>query len=404
MAKPGERPISNNADDRATRIHRGLENLGPGLWELSLRIHDNPEIGLREVQAAEWLTSYLQEQGFAMEKGICGLPTAFRASYGHGKPTIAFVAEYDALPEFGHACGHNIIAASALGAAVALRDLVDEVGGQILVIGTPGEEIYGCKVTMVEQGAFDGVDAAMMVHPATRNVVITPVLACIALDVEFFGKPAHAAATPEEGINALDAMILSFVNINALRQQTREKTRIHGIILKGGEAPNIIPAYTKATFLVRAAELDELEQLKGQVLDCFAGAAVATRARLEYKWADITYAPMLNNSVLAGLFTKHVESLNRTVQPYDPAHGFGSTDMGNVSQVVPSLHPFVEIASGDTMVHSPEFAAAAASPAGYAGMMDGAKAMALTGADLLADRRIMDKVKKDFDKSRKIPR
>jgi len=366
------------------------------LIDLSLRIHDNPELGLQEVKAAEWLTQYLENKGFEVERGICELPTAFRATYGQGSPVIAYLAEYDALPDLGHACGHNIIAAAAIGAAVAVRSAIDQLGGRVLVIGTPSEEVCGCKETMSKRGAFTDVDAAMMVHPGTRDIATAPALACSPLEVEFFGRAAHAAAYPEQGINALDALVLSLNNINALRQHVRESSRIHGIIAKGGEAPNIVPAYSKGLFLVRAKDMDYLEELREKVLNCFVAASLATGARLEYRWGDVTYAPLYPNSVLAELFTGNMATLGRSSYTSSPERGLGSTDMGNVSQVVPSIHPFVSIAPPEVLEHSPEFAAAAASEAGMQGLMDGAKALALTGVDLLTDRDLLDRVKDEF--------
>jgi amidohydrolase len=372
------------------------------LIDLSLRIHANPELSLQEVKASGWLAAYLEGKGFEVERGFCELPTAFKASYGQGKPVIAYLAEYDALPKLGHACGHNIIAAAAAGAGVATRTAVNQLGGRVLVIGTPGEELHGCKAIMVKRGGFAEVDVAMMIHPGTRDIVSPPALACSSLEVEFFGKAAHAAACPDEGVNALEALILAFNNINSLRQQVRERSRIHGIITDGGEAANIVPAYSKAIFLVRAEDEEYLGKLKERVLDCFSAASLATGARLEYRWGEVSYAPLWNNSALAQLFSQNIETLGRKTYPPDPRQGCGSTDMGNVSQVVPSLQPFVAVASPGASEHSPEFALAAASEAGHQGLLDGAKALALTGVDLLANRRALARVKEEFMKQKTI--
>ena len=244
------------------------------------------------------------------------------------------------------------------------------------------------------------MDAAMMIHPGTRDIVASPALACLSLEVEFFGRAAHAAAYPDEGINALEALILAFNNVNSLRQHVRERSRIHGIITKGGEAANIVPAYSKALFLVRGEDEQYLEELKERVLNCFIAASLATGARLEHSWGEVTYAPLRHNSVLAQLFTQNMESSGRKAYGSDDQRALGSTDMGNVSQAVPSLHPFVAIASPEVLEHSPEFAAAAASEAGHQGLMDGAKALALTGVDLLANRELLDRVKEDFVKQK----
>jgi len=365
------------------------------LTQLSLNIHDNPELGFEEEKAATWLTSYLEENGFNVERGIAGLTTAFRATYGQGSPRIALLAEYDALPKMGHGCGHNIIATSAVGAAVASKSIIDQLGGRVVVLGTPGEEVFGGKIDMVKAGAFEEIDVAMIVHPDVRNMVTIQALACSSLEVEFFGQPAHAAAQPYKGINALETMILAFTSINSLRQHIRSEARIHGIITDGGEAPNIVPAHSAAVFLIRAPDNEYLAELKDKVLNCFTGASVANGARLEYRWRDRSYAPMKNNATLAGLFKQNLESLGRHVEDFEPRFGFGSTDMGNVSQVVPSIHPTIAIASPEVFIHTPEFAAAAASETGHEGLMDAAKAVAMTVADILQPG-MLDKIKQEF--------
>ncbi len=366
------------------------------LSELSLKLHANPELAFQEVRAVTWLTQYLEENGFSIERGVCELPTAFVSRYGQGKPAIALLAEYDALPELGHACGHNIIAASAIGAAVASKPAIDQFGGSILVIGTPGEELYGGKIVMADRGAFENLDVAMIVHPGTIDTATIKALTCQTLDVEFFGRAAHAAARPEEGINALEAMLQSFTAINSLRQHIRSTARIHGIITDGGEAANIVPAHSAGNFIVRAMDNDYLDEIKEKVLDCFIGAATATGARLQYKWGDVRYSPMRNNLPLAQLFVQNMKSLGRSVALSDLEHAFGSTDMGNVSQLVPSIHPFVAIAEKEILIHSPEFASAAASERGTEGMLDAAKAIAMTVVDLVANSETLDKVKEEF--------
>jgi len=368
------------------------------LRNLSLKIHSNPELGFKEVKATAWLTQYLEKNGFSVERGVCELPTAFRGSYGKGKPAIALVAEYDALPHLGHACGHNLIAGGSVGAAVAAKAAIDRLGGSLQVIGTPAEELYGGKVIMVERGAFDSLDAAMMVHPGSHNAAVTPALACIALEVEFFGRAAHAAGHPEAGINALEAMLLSFTAINSLRQHIKDKARIHGIITDGGDAANVVPAHSAGNFLVRAEDDAYLDELKEKVLDCFVGGATATGARLEYRWGATRYAPIRNNMTLAKLFKQNMQSLGRRIPLSDPDRSFGSTDMGNVSQVVPGIHPGVAIVSPGVVNHSPEFALAACSDAGIEGMLDAAKAMAMTIVDLVASPETMTRIKREFGK------
>ncbi|MFC1957374.1 M20 family metallopeptidase [Chloroflexota bacterium] len=370
------------------------------LNELSLKIHDNPELGFQEVKAADWLSRYLEENGFSIERGICNLPTAFKASYGKGKPAIAILAEYDALPDLGHACGHNIIATCAVGAGVASKPAIDQLGGSILVIGTPAEEIYGGKAIMAKREAFNNLDIAMMVHPGTHDVATTKALACQTLDIEFIGKAAHAAANPEAGVNALEAMLQSFNAINSLRQHIKSTARIHGIITAGGEAANIVPDYSAGNFIVRAEEDTYLDELKLKVLNCFIGASTASGAQLKYKWGEVRYAPMRNNLVLARLYIQNMQSLRRKVALSDPRSSFGSTDMGNVSQMVPGIHPHIAIAEKGITIHSPQFALTAASEAGTKGMVDAAKALAMTVVDLVANPETVTKAKEEFQSSR----
>jgi amidohydrolase len=380
-------------------VTKELEAHRRQLRDLSLEIHDNPELGFKEVKASKLLTQYLEKNGFAVERGICELDTAFRASYGQGKPTIAILAEYDALPQLGHACGHNLIAGIAVGGAVAAKAAIDQCGGSVMVIGTPAEEFYGGKVLMARRGAFDDIDMAMMAHPGAHDSATTQALACITLEVEFFGKAAHAATRPETGINALEAMLLSFAAINALRQHTLDKARIHGIITDGGEAPNVVPAHSAGSFLVRAEDKAYLEELKEKVLNCFVGGAVATGARLEYHWGEVLYAPLRNNLTLAELFRQNINSLGRQM-PLAGDSRVGSTDMGNVSQLVPGIHPTIAVAPETVAIHSPEFAEVAASENGIKGMLDAAKAMAMTVADLVASPETVDKVKKEFESAK----
>ena len=376
-------------------VKQNIDSQRQQLVQLSLNIHDNPELGFKEEKASGWLTRYLEDNGFHVERGLAGLPTAFRATYGQGTPSIALLAEYDALPKIGHACGHNIIGVSAVGAGVASKHIIDQLGGSVVVLGTPGEEGLGGKIDMVRGGAFREVDAAMIVHPNTRNMPTEEALAASTLEVEFFGRPAHAAGQPHKGINALDAIILAFTSINSLRQHIRGDARIHGIITDGGEAPNIVPAHSAAVFLVRALDEGYLAELKEMVLNCFTGASLATRARLEYRWRDRTYAPMNSNMTLVELFKQNLESLGRQVEACDSRFGLGSTDMGNVSQVVPSIHPTIAIAPREVLLHTPEFAAATVSEAGRQGLIDAAEAMAMTVADVLQPG-MLDKIKQEF--------
>ena len=381
------------------KLKAELEIRRSELVRLSSDIHDNPELGFQEVKAVSWLSNYLENNGFCVEKGVAGLATAFQATYGEGKPKIAVLAEYDALPGIGHGCGHNIIAASAVGAGVASKIVVDNLGGSIIVLGTPGEETFGGKIDMIKAGIFDDVDVAMMVHPSVLNMAIYRTLACLPLEVEFFGKAVHAAIHPAEGVNALEAIILAFNSINSLRQHIKEQARIHGIITNGGEAPNVVPAYSAAKFIIRAPDYAYLEELQGKVLNCFKGASLASGARLKYRWGEKVYAPIKNNVAMARIFSDNLESLGRKLDIFDSQSPFGSSDIGNVSEVVPSMHPMVAIASPPVSLHSTEFASAAASEAGYQGLLDAAKAMAMTVVDIIGRPGVLEKIKQEFRSS-----
>lgn len=388
-----------NIQELKSKITAYIDENSRELCDLSRNIHDNPELGFEEVQASGWLADFLEKRGFELERGIFGMKTAFRASYGKGGPAVAFLAEYDALPKLGHACGHNIIAASSTGAGAAAKQAVDQYGGRIVVLGTPAEELYGGKIPMAEQGAFSGLDAAMMVHPGGHDSVVTEALACQGLSIEFFGKASHAAGRPEAGINALEAMILSFNSINSLRQHIKSKARVHGIITDGGQVPNVVPSHSAGIFLVRAEDEAYLEELKKKVLNCFMGAAAATGARLEYKWDGLCYLPMLNNLTIGKLFARNMRAIGHRMKMVDADKSFGSTDFGNVSQLLPGIHASVQITSGRGVVtHSPQFAEAAVSEKGLKAMLDAAKALAMTAADLLAEPAILTRAKNEFNK------
>jgi len=384
-------------DDLKKRAVDEIEARRDQLIELSLRIHANPETAFREAKAAGWLTDYLEAEGFAVERGICQIGTAFRASYGNGRPRVAFLAEYDALAGIGHGCGHNIIAMASLGAAIATKAIVPEVGGTALVIGTPAEESGGGKVFMADRGAFDDLDVAMLVHPGNRDVAVTYALALVALGVQYFGKAAHAAARPEAGINALDALIIAYNSVSALRQHIRDSARIHGIITDGGQAVNVVPERAAGAFLIRAEDDAYLEELEEKVLACFRAGAEATGARLEYRWGEeARYRAMRANRALAETYRCNMEALGRQVQEAEPKRHLGSTDMGNVSALVPAIHPTVAIAPPDVSIHTAEFRDVSASEAGHRGLLDAAKAMAMTAVDVLLDAELRRRIEEEF--------
>lgn len=364
------------------------------LIDLSLKIHGNPELGWQEEKSSGWLADYLEKYDFRVERGICDLPTAFKARYGEGTPVIAFIAEYDALPDVGHGCGHNIIGTSSVGAGIATKIVADQFDSTILVIGTPAEERLGGKILMVDKGAFDGIDVALMVHPRGKyNPVGLRFLAAISLEVEFWGKSSHAAAAPWDGISALEALILAINNINALRSHTRDRTRIAGIITDGGKFPNVVPEHAAATFMIRAADDASLEELCEKVLNCFRGAALTTGTRLDYQWG-LKCAAMRNNSVLMQLWADNMRILGRQVE--DISDTGGSTDMGNVSAVMPGIHPFMAVSSEPLASHTTEFAVAAASTVGMEALIDGAKSLAMTAADVISQPGMLSRIKEEF--------
>jgi amidohydrolase len=383
-----------------TGANSGIDRMKDELIGLSLRIHETPEIAFEEHKSSAMLADFLAENGFEVERGICELPTAFRATFGSGTPRIAFVAEYDALPGIGHGCGHNIIGTASTAAGIVVKELLAETGGgTVQVIGTPAEEAAGGKVYMIARGAFDGLDCAMMVHPGNRDTAVAYGLACLEMDVEFHGKPAHAAARPDAGVNALDAMIAAFANIGLMRQQLRDTARVHGIITDGGQAVNVIPHHTAAKLLVRSEEDDYMDNiLKPKVLACFEGAAKATGCELQYKWGEESrYKTVRTNMALADAYKANVESLGRkTVNP-ESKRSMGSTDMGNVTQAVPGIHPAIAIAPWDVPIHTEEFREFAKSEAGHKGMLDAAKAMAMTGIDVLVDADLRKRMKDEFE-------
>jgi amidohydrolase len=367
------------------------------LRAFALDLHAHPELAFQEHRSAAALTRALREAGFDVETPVAGLDTAFvaRHRFGPGGPRIALLAEYDALPGIGHACGHNLISAAALGAARALTEALEADTGELLVIGTPAEEGGGGKIIMLEHGVFDDVDAALMFHPGARTMTVRGSLAATRITMRFHGKAAHAAAAPHLGINALDACIGTFNAINALRQHVRDETRIHGIISHGGDAANITPAYAEAKFSVRHRRFAYVQELKERVEACARGAASAVGATVEFE-EGLAYAERRVNHVLAERFGAHLEAQGERVLPPPEVGGVGSSDFGNLSQRLPALHPYVAMVPEGTSAHTPEFAAAAASEHGMRAMRLAATALAQTVAELLTSPTLLEAVKHDF--------
>ena len=365
------------------------------LVALSHRIHGTPELGFEEHNAASWLCELLSEGGLDVKSGVCDLPTAFIARAGSGPLHIAICAEYDCLPEIGHACGHNIIAAMAAGAGIAAAQFADDLGLTVSVIGTPAEEVgdNGGKVILLERGAFDGVHAAMMVHPAPVDIVEPAIIALSTFDVHYRGKEAHASAFPEMGINAADALTIAQTAIGLLRQHIRQSDRIHGIITNGGAAPNIVPAHTSARYMMRARNLGELAEVRAKVVRCFEAGALATGAQLEVRGGDKPYAEMIHDHDLAKLYQRNAEALRRTfVQIPGMQRVSGSTDMGNISLAIPSIHPLIGLNSLPAANHQPEFTAHCITPVADRAVSDGAIAMAWSLVDIASDGVLKDRL------------
>lgn len=369
-----------------TRAAALVDDRGDELERLSLAIHARPELAFEERFAAGELADYVEREGSRVSRGAGGLDTAFVAEAGSGKPVVAFCAEYDALPGVGHACGHNVMGTAAVGAFLAVRDVLAEGGGggTVRLIGCPAEERGNGKVALINAGLFAGVDAALMYHAGDHDELDPLMLALVNLEVEMLGKAAHAAAEPYGGVNALDGLLLGWSSLSALRLVIRSDSRVHGIITDGGQAPNIIPERAAARLMVRSPDNAYLEDLRRRVLACFEGAATATGCELRHSWSEVTEG-VTTNAPLAEAFAANAAALGRPMPPRRPADTHGSTDMGNVSTVVPSLHPILSITSEPAPGHSHAFAAAAARPEALATMRLGAKALANTALDVLAD-------------------
>jgi len=380
------------AVDLKQRMVERVDALAETLVEVSHDIHEHPELCFEEHHAHDLLTSVLEREGVDVTRSAFGLDTAFDATVGTEGPTIAVCLEYDALPGVGHACGHNVIAAAGLGASLAAAALADEAGGRVRILGTPAEEGGAGKVYMIDRGALDGVDAAMMIHPADHDLLSMETLAAVTIDVEYHGEAAHAAAFPHLGRNALDAAVLGYIAVGALRQHIESTDRVHGVFRKGGDKPNIVPEHVTMQWMVRSANLASLETLKPRVAACWEAGAAATGCTCSHAERGPTYADMVDNPVLLRLYAANAEVLGR--RPVDPRQAglkvVGSTDMGNVSYAVPSIHPMIQVAPAGVSIHSHEFARHARSSSGDEAVVLGAKAMAMTIADLWADRALVE--------------
>ena len=373
---------TSEVDDLKTTACNLIDKNAEVLISVSHEIHDHPEQNYEEVFASELLTRTANGLGVPVELGAFDCATGFSGDVGTG-PTVCIMSEYDALPEIGHGCGHNVIAAAGLGAAIALASIAQNSGGRVRYMGTPAEEGGGGKILMARNGALSGVDLAMMVHPADADLATIDAIALQQLLVEYSGQESHAAAAPHMGRNALDAAVLGYMAVATLRQHIMPTERVHGIFLKSGEKPNIVPSEASTEWYVRSDNVSSLAALKPRVLAALESGAHACGCSVSHEWIGAAYADMVTNNTMGTMYAHNALRLGRTVT--DPRNGghrvVGSTDMGNVSHLVPSIHPMIASAPSGTSIHTKQFAQFARSPMADIAVLDGAKAMAMTAID-----------------------
>ncbi|MDY0406947.1 M20 family metallopeptidase [Virgibacillus sp. 179-BFC.A HS] len=381
------------------QLKEAFQVIEPELWETANYLYAHPELGDQEFESSKRLINILKKHGFQMETGIADRPTAFKATFSSEKPgpTIGYLAEYDALPGIGHGCGHNLIGTMSAGAGVLLSKFLQDIGGSVVVLGTPAEETNGAKVPMSEQGIFDDIDVAMILHPNGNSYQSGKSLAMDAIQFAYTGKSAHAAAAPEKGINALDSVIQLFNGINALRQHIPSSVRIHGVISEGGKAANVVPDYAEAQFYVRAEERKVLDEVVKKVVAIAEGAGQMTGAKLAISNYELSYDNMITNRTLSDAFTANLQQVSEL--PILPAReATGSIDMGNVSHVVPAIHPYIGLNDSGLVAHTKEFADKTISKEGHEALISGALALAGTGFDVLTNKDLLEKIKAEFAK------
>ena len=387
--------ILNKLENKFSEIFEDLK-------ELNEYIYKNPELGRKEFKACEAHKNLLKKYGFEIEENYIGIPTAYLAKYSSEKKgiKIGYLAEYDALPEIGHGCGHNILGTTSIGAGILLKEYIDEFGGEVLIFGTPAEETFGAKVDMAEAGCFDNIDVAMISHPTGKNHEKSGTSQAMeALQFTFRGKTAHAAGDPYNGINALDGVIQFFNSVNALRQQTKTSARIHGIISNGGEAANIIPDLAVSNFYIREATTKEMSKLSERVKNCAKGAALATGTSLEIENYEYTFKHLVTNEKLSSIYTKNLELQGiKDIPISDPT---GSSDCGDVSHHCPTIHTYFPISKCELTGHSIEFAKATITEEAYKGMKEAIFALVMTGKDILSDPNLLKEIKDEFNQMKK---
>ncbi|AZU64426.1 M20 family metallopeptidase [Neobacillus mesonae] len=377
-----------------------LKEIEQYLRDLSDHLYENPELGDQEFESMQRFVEFLTKYHFEVETNIVNRPTAFKAEFKSGKPgpTIAFLAEYDALPRIGHGCGHNMIGTMSAGAAVILSKILKNIGGSLIVLGTPAEETNGAKVTMSDEGVFENIDVAMILHPADQSYESGTFSAMDALQFTYTGKSSHAASSPEEGINALDSVIQLFNGINALRQHVPSDVRIHGIISEGGQAANVVPDLAIAKFYIRAKERSVLNHVVEKIKSIAHGAAAMAGTALDISNYELSYDNMITNYTLSQVFTKNLKEIS--AQPILPAeHSYGSIDMGNVSKVVPAIHPFIGLNDPGLTFHTKAFADRTVTSEGHQALSDGALALAQTGYDVITNVELLERIKLEFQKN-----
>lgn len=380
-----------------------INALTPELNELSLEIYNNPELGYEEFKACKLHTGLLKKYGFNVQTNFSGVETGFKAEYKSKKPgiTVAYMAEYDALPDIGHGCGHNLLGAVSTGAGIVLKQVIDEIGGTVIVFGTPAEETSGAKVTYVENHEFDKVDIAMMAHPGNEYAKSGSSLALEPVQFEFFGKTAHAAAAPEKGINALDAAIQTFNGINALRQHIRSDSRVHGVIINGGKAANVVPDYAKCQFYVRSASKTYNAELLEKIKNCARGAALAEGCELKITKYEFSYDNMVTNETLSDVFSEKIYEV-AGIKMNEPSKSTGSIDAGQVSQVCPTIHPYFDITNDKNIVgHTREMASCTLTGYAKQQMKNTMAALVLTAAEVIQNTGLYEKIKYEFEHAEK---
>ncbi len=385
-----------NLDEAKSSICSYIDDISEELIAVSHAIHENPELGYEEHFAHEQLTKVLIDKGLDVHKSAYEIDTAFEATAGKAGPVVALLCEYDALPGIGHACGHNIIAAAGIGAGLAASTLAETFNGQLRILGTPAEEGGGGKVRMLNRGAFESVEAVLMIHPADADLPNISSLAVQQLKATYTGKAAHAAAAPEKGINALDGAVLGYMGVAALRQHIAPDERLHGIFTNGGQKANIVPETAESTWYARSSTMDRLEVLKIRLVETLNGGAKSAGCEIQIEWVNEPYAEVLDNTPILDAYMKNSELIGRVVKAPIGDGVVGSTDLGNVSHVVPSIHPMVKVAPEGTAIHTIDFEKCAKSEEADKGLLDSAKAMAMTVIDCWYDPSLLKQAKEFF--------